>query len=209
MANYIYCPVLSEEMIELATDWRDERIARGASPYHIIGVEDSGNAKQLRRATGGGVLAKVAAVDKLYILTHGEANPGATGAVVVGNKRDGAAQSKYYTVKSLAKHLEAEQLFKEFVDLRLFVCNTTLTGANADRQIVAPFAARLKQEMLNLGYAAIVVSAYPGETRTKWGKVYEGNAYSGLQNAKVAKFGKGVRVNGGPFQSASKLRVVF
>ena len=176
MATFIYCPVMTAEMVHYANRWNNDRTAKGKPAYGVIGAADSGNIKALRHLLTGGKLSSVADDDKVYVLAHGIRNAG-DGAVVIGARRGEYVQSgasltgytvqggtmKMYHPAEFAEHLEKEGLSKGFVDLRLFCCGSGLDAQSQIHGPLDPYAQRLRQAMVQRGYNSVVVTGYLGD----------------------------------------------
>jgi hypothetical protein len=225
MATYIYCPVMTGEMIAVANTWNNGRVARGKAPYQVIGASDSGAGKMLRRAFLGGKLDQVQDNDKLYVLAHGYQSKEAHGALVIGAQRGDYVASgrsltgyavqaapgvgpKLYRAVTFAKHLEDEGLSKGFIDLRLFCCGSGLDGKQNGVNY-APYASRLKAAMVARGYTQIMVAGYLGDLGADhMPRFAPGTSYADPANA--IKTGKGVTLPGDTYGSpASQHRVRF
>jgi hypothetical protein len=206
MAEYIYIPVMTGEMMAMATDWNQGRAGKGKALYPILGGQSTGFEKAARRKFGGGYLQNLNPADKLYVLAHGVLTPGSGGAVVIGAERGPyvpaatmtgyAVQGgvwKYYSAQQFARHLRKEGLPNTFVDLRLFCCKAGLP-ANYQGNQLQPYAQRLKAEMNALGYHAIVVTGYLGDLSVQYAPYYQGGTITYYGNQPIGT-GKGIYVN--------------
>ena len=184
MPTCIYIPISTPEMQHVAKTWNDGRVAQNKAAYHVIANNTSGNMKAVRRTVATGLLEKLTAADKLYVLSHGMGDKTSVGALVIGNDRGGTlydpgvggvqvigGMSKQYTCAKFARHLEEEGLTKTFVDLRLFCCCTALP-AKYNGNVLAPYASRLKGALHNLQYLQITVTGYLGDV-APYGNYYK------------------------------------
>lgn len=176
MATYIYCPVMTDEMVFYANRWKSDRTSRNKPAYGVIGASDSGKRKALRHLLTSGKLSSVADDDKVYVLAHGIRNVG-DGAVVIGARRGDWVQSgqsltgytvqggamKMYYPGEFAEHLEKEGLSKGFVDLRLFCCGSGLVAESQKYGDLDPYAQRLRGAMVQRGYNNVAVTGYLGD----------------------------------------------
>jgi len=174
MATFIYIPVATPEMLEIARQWNAGRQVQNRMPYEVIANDTEGGWKAIRRAIGTGLLERVDPGDKLYVLSHGILPTGSRGAANVGNKRGGVLEKtmlgglqviggtyKLYNDATFARHLEKEGLSKDFVDLRLFCCCSGLEAKHKGN-VLSPYALRLRNALANRGYQAVRVTGYLG-----------------------------------------------
>jgi hypothetical protein len=167
MAGYIYLPVATDEMKQLAKEWTDGQERKGKKPYKVLFNYEAGFRKGFVRKIGRGVLRDVAAGDKIYVLAHGYHG----GAKKIGAERNAKkldqpieeweGEMKAYTPKELAEVIDEEGLIKSFVDLRLFACGTGLPAKGETQS----YAEQLVHAMRARGYPLIEVTGYLGATR--------------------------------------------
>lgn len=167
-----YLPVATPEMIAMAQKLDTGRQGKGKAGYNIIRCTDTGASKWVRRKLGLGLLAGIANPEKLYVLLHGLVNAqhepvgrigvrrGATPVAAAGKTKWTGGVMRFYTPDGLADHLEAEELSKQFIDLRLFCCHSGVASANLPGNV--SFARALRDALHANGYNAIVVTGYLG-----------------------------------------------
>lgn len=182
-----YLPVATPEMIAMAQKLSTGRQDKGKAAYTIIQCTDSGASKWVRRKAGGGLLSGVANPEKLYVLLHGlidaGSNPigrigarrGAKPVVTAGKTKWTGGVMRFYTPDGFADHLEAEELSKQFIDLRLFCCHSG--QASPDLPSNVSFAKALRDALHAIGYNAIQVTGYLGALADGYNRVdFEINA---------------------------------
>lgn len=153
MAKYIYLPVPSAEMVELAEDMAS---AISIPKTNIMANKvEKGVGKAMYRWINK-CLSDMKSTDTVYILLHG--NGRADGKQVGAQRNDtfGDGKSwKTYTPTQLASTLGKEGLPTSFVDLHLCAC-----GSGYDGDKLRPWAKRLKDQMST--YSNIKVTGYLG-----------------------------------------------
>jgi hypothetical protein len=159
MAEYIYLPVPTAEMVRLADDIirakvRAGKPAPGVLRNHFV----SGIGKGLMHLFQG-CLRMVHQNDTVYVLLHGA---GVAGSREVGAERDGVW--KAYTPDQLAGTVEKEGLPKNVVDLHLLSCGSGLEGGD-NPEFRDSFVARLSRALKARGYGRIRVTGYLGAVR--------------------------------------------
>jgi hypothetical protein len=186
MTEYLFLPVPTAEMTELATEILDAYKKAGNTPPTIVrNYFDSGRGKGVARALGLGCLRAVAASDRLYLLLHGA---GEAGSKSVGANRNlvksherglgvwkpgpGAKDLKLYGPADVARVLEAEGLTKSFNDLVLLCCGAGLAGGK-DPLYAKSIVERVFDAMKALGFNHIKVTGYLGDVRAGAGDSYK------------------------------------
>ncbi|HET9646440.1 MAG TPA: hypothetical protein VFP68_24475 [Burkholderiaceae bacterium] len=159
-------------MLEFAETWREGQRAKGKTPYELLYNENSGWLKGTRLGLGLGVLKKVTAADKVYIVCHGNpngsrnigANRGATRQSSAGIDQWEGGTLKQYDAAGLANLLNREGLPLQFIDLRVFACGSGVVPDGSAES----FAQGLAQAMRALGYRSIRVTGYLGAVRSSY-----------------------------------------
>ncbi len=214
-----YLPVAVPETIQMAQSLSSGRQSKGKAAYNIIQCSDSGAPKWSRRQRGKGLLQQVANPEKLYVLLHGLIDMAGSPTGRVGAQRGAVATQKghktlwvggtmrAYTPDDLAEHLEAEELGKQFIDLRVFCCHSGAPSAALGNH---SFAAALKDSMRALGYNSIVVTGYRGALSSFYGHCdYERNT-KGIRRSPAphltATMHKNVGIGNGQVASLHKVQ---
>lgn len=153
MADYIYLPVPSEEMVGMAESMAS---AINIPTTNILANKvEKGIGKAMYRWINK-CLSDMTNTDTVYILLHGN---GAADSQQVGAQRKdtfGSGQTwKTYTPTQLASTLGKEGLPTSFVNLHICAC-----GSGYDGQRLRPWAERLKNQLTN--YPNIRVTGYLG-----------------------------------------------
>lgn len=173
MAEFIYLPVPTDEMTQMAEDIRSARRRAGlAEPAILRNFFDEGIGKGFLRAVGRGCLRGVGGNDRLFLLLHGR---GEAGSQRVGANRnhgieDAAVRFKTYTPNAIATLLEAEGLTRAFVDLVLLCCGAGLEGGH-DPAFVKSIAERVYDAM-RPRFPNINVTGYLGNVKAGAGNDY-------------------------------------
>ena len=181
MAEFIFLPVPTPEMAEMARDICDARTkARLAAPTVLRNYFDAGAGKGFLRAIGKGCLRGLGGGDTLWLVLHGA---GVAGSRVVGADRSkvkqgklwqagpGGEKMKKYGTEDVARVLEAEGLPKGFVDLHMLTCGSGLQGGDRP-QYVRPIAQRVHEALRARGYDRVRVTGYTGDIRAGAGNCF-------------------------------------
>lgn len=220
MAGIIYIPVMDAEMRNIVTQWNKGRTDNQKTAYPVIAGTDHGLQKAARHKMGLGLLRRVGAGDKLYVLQHGVMYQGSNQAVMIGATRGGTVKTglqgpyvvggtdKRYTPDALAEHLEKEGLTKAIADLRIFACGSGVSEQQNGAQMPS-YAQALKGALTQRGYAQVIVTGYLGNLIAK----HDGRLPPGTKFADPDDFigtGKGVILPGDTYATlASDHRVRF
>ncbi|TDU32183.1 hypothetical protein DFR24_1572 [Panacagrimonas perspica] len=160
MTEYIYLPVPSSEMEQMARDMQKTRLREKANlPFLVHNAHLSGYRKGMAHILGDGCLKKVQGGDTVYLLIHGT---GAADSETISAKRilpNGVEERKRYTPKEIAHTLEKEGLTKSLVDLKLLVCGAGLVGTKSS------MGQRIFEALKKRGYGRIRVTAYLGNVK--------------------------------------------
>ena len=214
----VYVPVADDEVVQNARAlWQgktDKAQAEGRTArIRLIVCTDSGLAKAARRRRGEGLLREVGAADKLYVMAHSfwaeDDDPDGETFAGIGGDRGG--RTRLYDPEILARHLRAEGLTRQFVDLRMFACNSGLAQASLGG---LTFAGELARELRALGYASILVTGYLGEVKGGYAQRRFAPNHAGIRKDtntpwNTATLHKGVKLPDGHWGVASLHRTRF
>ena len=175
MAEYIYLPVPTKEMIEFANKFKDARLKKTNTDVGILkNYFVSGMLKGVSRHLFGGCLRAVHQGDSLFLILHGA---GVAGSRFIGAKRNGG--QKKYTPEQIARTIEKEGLPKSFEDLFLLSCGGGLDVDDGGR-LHKPFVAKVSAALKDLGYSRIRVTGYMGDVKPGCGDGYQVVVDTGL-----------------------------
>ncbi len=214
----VYVPVADDEVVSHAQALWKGKTEKAQAEGHSVRIRlivctDSGLAKAARRRRGEGLLRHVEPVDKLYVMAHSvwTAKDDPDGETLAGIGGDRGGRTRLYDPEILARHLRAEGLTRQFVDLRMFACNSGVGQASLGG---LTFAGELARELRALGYASILVTGYLGEVKGGYAtRRFEPN-HAGIHKGRndplnTANFHKGVKLPDGLWGVASLHRVRF
>ncbi|RDA61915.1 hypothetical protein DVH07_18370 [Hafnia paralvei] len=164
MANYIWLPVYTEEMLNIAIQWNNGLRDKGKPECKLLYTPiEKGILKWVHRNRTGGCLRNVRPEDKLYILAHGS---GVANGRRIGATRTKDGLMKGYTPEELVNVIIKENLTRRICEINLYCCGSGLGNESS-------YAARLKKSLLAKGFTTVIVSGYLGDLVTSYVNRYK------------------------------------
>ncbi|OZG70360.1 hypothetical protein BTA51_26320 [Hahella sp. CCB-MM4] len=181
MPTYIFLPVPNDEMLGNAEDWVEGFKKIGGDVTILINKDSHGlNRKGLRHLFGLGALRQLTTADTLYVMAHGRSERHHYNGIKLIGARRGDVW-KNYTPEHLASTLYKEGLRTDFVDLRLFCCNSGVARDDDGRCYAQDLCDAMRDR-----YPGIQVTGYEGTLYSNYGPRFRKSDFSNRGNSDSA-----------------------